>query len=89
MCGKTLAGFCTQPLHGGTMGQSQPVTGALTNLYFKCSFQGRLEKKRISQMLLHGKHYNGLKLELVSHVPTEKHFTDNWALVDLCYLIYE
>lgn len=40
-------------------------------------------------MLLHGKHYNGLKLELVSRVPTEKHFTDNWAFVDLCYLIYE
>lgn len=40
-------------------------------------------------MLLHGKYYSGLKLELVSRVPTEKHFTDNWAFVDLCYLIYE
>lgn len=89
MCGKTLAGFFSQPLHGDTVGQSQPVTGALTNLYFKCSFQGRLEKKESLKCYYMENITNSLKVELVSRVPTEKHFTDNWAFVDLCYLIYE
>lgn len=89
LCGETLAGFFSQPLHAAQRGRACQSQGLWLICILNVLFKEAWRKKESLKCYYMEDITNSLKVELVSRVPTEKHFTDNWAFVDLCYLIYE
>lgn len=87
VCAKTSTSLVDAS--GQHSGQSLLVTEALTHLDFKCSFSKKAGEKKTLKFYCMENITNSLKIELMFRVPTEKHSTDNWAFVGLCYLIYE